>query len=52
VLILLGFFSMNIDDKMEKNESIRFGGARGNRTHDLLLAKQALSLLSYDPIMT
>ena len=25
------------------------GGARGNRTHDLLVANQSLSLLSYSP---
>ena len=29
---------------------LRFGGARRNRTDDLLLAKQALSQLSYGPI--
>ena len=26
------------------------GGAGGNRTHDILLAKQALSHLSYSPV--
>jgi hypothetical protein len=29
----------------------QFGGARRNRTDDILLAKQALSLLSYGPEM-
>jgi hypothetical protein len=30
----------------------RFGGARRDRTDDLLLAKQALSQLSYGPVLT
>ena len=30
--------------------SLRLGGARRNRTDDLLLAKQALSQLSYGPV--
>jgi hypothetical protein len=29
----------------------QFGGARRNRTDDILLARQALSLLSYGPVM-
>jgi hypothetical protein len=31
------------------DEALEFGGARRNRTDDLLLAKQALSQLSYGP---
>ena len=34
------------------NLAYRIGGAREDRTPDLLLAKQALSQLSYGPILT
>ena len=35
----------------QKNFVAEFGGASRNRTDDILLAKQALSLLSYGPEM-
>jgi hypothetical protein len=31
---------------------LNFGGAKGDRTPDLLVANQALSQLSYDPTCT
>jgi hypothetical protein len=38
-----------IDLKLAIGRSIGYGGAEGIRTPDLLLAKQALSRLSYSP---
>jgi hypothetical protein len=39
----------NFDDR--KYEGITFGGAEGIRTPDLLNANQALSQLSYSPVV-
>ena len=38
------------DEQLEKS-ALTAGGARRNRTDDLLLAKQALSQLSYGPAL-
>ena len=48
-------FSMNellIFYRYKPKNSFCFGGDSEDRTHDLLLAKQALSQLSYIPIKT
>ena len=37
------------DESCEQDDGIAAGGARRDRTDDLLLAKQALSQLSYGP---
>ena len=42
--------SDRINANAKKCRDIRSGGARRDRTDDLLLAKQALSQLSYGPV--
>jgi hypothetical protein len=39
------------DEQLESRNGLTAGGARRNRTDDLLLAKQALSQLSYGPAL-
>ena len=48
-LAKLVFFSRTINLPGCPNIPLAFGGARRDRTDDLLLAKQALSQLSYGP---